>query len=249
MGNIIAIGGGEIGRPGFPVETTAIDKEIIRLSGQKRPRFLFLPTASSDSRSYAKVVDKHFGQDLGCAVSSLFLFDKNLVRKEIEKQIMASDIIYVGGGNTLKMLRRWRQLGVDRMLRAAHKRGIVLSGVSAGAICWAAYGNSDSLTFSRKDAPLIRVRGLNLIKISLCPHYDGEKKRPPDLKKMMRRTPGIAIALDNCAALEIIDNKFRIVTSKKSAGAYKAYWKNGKYRIKGLISGPSAPIEKLLIKD
>ena len=55
---IVAIGGGEIGRPGFPVETTKIDKEIIRLTGKSKPNLLFIPTASSDSEGYAKVVEK-----------------------------------------------------------------------------------------------------------------------------------------------------------------------------------------------
>ncbi len=39
MQKIVAIGGGEIGRPGFPVETTSIDKEIIFLSGKKDQNF------------------------------------------------------------------------------------------------------------------------------------------------------------------------------------------------------------------
>jgi len=64
---IVAIGGGEIGRPGFPVETTKIDKEIIALTGKKNPRLLFIPTASSDSESYYEVVKKHFGKRLGCS--------------------------------------------------------------------------------------------------------------------------------------------------------------------------------------
>ena len=56
MKKIVAIGGGEIGRPGYPIETTQIDKEIIRLTGKKNPKLLFIPTASSDSESYYEVV-------------------------------------------------------------------------------------------------------------------------------------------------------------------------------------------------
>ena len=61
MKKIIALGGGEIGRPGFPVETTKIDREIIKLTGKRKPKLLFLPTASSDSELYVNVVKKHFG--------------------------------------------------------------------------------------------------------------------------------------------------------------------------------------------
>ena len=73
MGKIVAIGGGEIGRPGYPVETTVIDKEIIRLTGKTNPHLLFIPTASSDSTSYYEVVKKHFGDDLGCFTDVLYL--------------------------------------------------------------------------------------------------------------------------------------------------------------------------------
>lgn len=62
MGKIVIIGGGEIGRPGYHVETTKLDREIIRLSGKSKPRLLFLPTASLDSESYIDCVHKHFGK-------------------------------------------------------------------------------------------------------------------------------------------------------------------------------------------
>ena len=62
-----------------------------------------------------------------------------------------------------------------------------------------------------------------------CPHYDVEKDRKPDLKRLMKKTSGVAIAVDNCCAIEIIDNKYRIISSKKTANAYKVYWKKGKY--------------------
>ncbi|MDO9399639.1 MAG: hypothetical protein Q7T79_03075, partial [bacterium] len=59
--------------------------------------------------------------------------------------------------------------------------------------------------------------------------YNFQKNRKPDLKKIMRKTTGIAIAIDNCCAIEIIDDKYRIISSKKLANAYKIYWKANKY--------------------
>ena len=70
---------------------------------------------------------------------------------------------------------------------------------------------------------------MGLINALHCPHYDFEKDRKTDLKKMMKKTSGVAIALDNCCAVEIIDNKYRIISSKPSANAYKVYWKGDKY--------------------
>ena len=132
---IVAIGGGEIGRPGTKIETLEIDEEILRLSGKKNPKLLFIPTASGDSAGYIDVVETYFGIKLGCTVDTLLLWGTDLSEREIEKKIESADIIYVGGGNTLSMIRLWKKLGVDTLLQNAAERGVVLSGVSAGAVC------------------------------------------------------------------------------------------------------------------
>jgi len=229
MKKIIAIGGGEIGRPGFPIETTKIDKEIIRLTQKSNPALLFLPTASGDSESYFSTVEKYFGKKLKCKVNVLYLTKSNLSKKMLRDKILSTDIIYVGGGNTMKMMGIWKKLGVDKILKEAYEKGIVLSGLSAGAICWFKYGNSDSRKMIDSKAPLIRVSGLNFIQTLFCPHYDFEKYRKPELKKMMLKTSGIAIALDNCCAIEIIDDTYQIISSKDSANAYRVFWSKGKY--------------------
>ncbi len=226
---IMAIGGGEIGRPGFPIETEAIDKEIIRMSGKRHPRLLFIPTASSDSEGYVKVVRKYFGTRLSCRVSVLYLLNRKLSKKEIKDKILDTDIVYVGGGNTLKMMVVWRKLGVDKALKQAIRKGVVLSGVSAGAVCWFRYANSDSRRFRNSKAPFIKIRGLGLILALGCPHYDIEKGRETSLKEMMRNTSGVAIALDNCAALEVRGGEYRICTSRVGAGAYRVWWSGERY--------------------
>jgi len=76
MGKIIAISGGEIGRPGFKIETEEIDKEIIRLSNKRNPKLLFIPTASNDNQEYIDVINNYFGKRLGCEVDTLYLIEK-----------------------------------------------------------------------------------------------------------------------------------------------------------------------------
>jgi dipeptidase E len=230
---IIAIGGGEIGRPGTKIETKAIDKEIIRLTGKKHPKVLFIPTASSDSESYYSIFSKYY-KKLGCNTDVLYL-TKKPEKSEIENKIMGSDAVYVGGGNTLKMLKLWRKTGTDRIIEKAAEKGKVMSGVSAGAICWFKYGNSDSKL--KTTGNLIRIKGLDFFDILVCPHYHSEKIRKPALKKMVKKYGGISIALDNCSAIEVVDDKYRIITSNKKANAYKVYRRNGKI------------IEEKLIKD
>lgn len=239
MGKIIAIGGGEIGRPkeggGFyPVETTAIDREILALTGKKNPSLLFLPTASHDSTGYVEVARKHFTEIGFKSVDALYLSDKTLSQDHIEKTILSHDAIYVGGGDTLYMMTLWRRLGVDKMLRKALDQDIVLAGLSAGSICWFAYGNSDSRRFSGDSDQLIKVTGLGFIDALHCPHYDVEPLRRADLKRMMKSTAKVAIALDNGTALEVIDDTYRIIQSKPGAKARKAYWKRGDYIVEEL---------------
>lgn len=216
MGKIVAIGGGEIGRPGYTIETEQIDKELIRFSGKKKPKFLFLPTASGDSAGYCTVVENYFGKRLGCIVTHLLL-SKSPTPAKIRQAILGTDIIYVGGGNTLKMLQIWRKHGVDKLLRVAYARNIILAGVSAGAICWFQYGLSDS---RKNSTELTRIRGLGFIRGTCCPHYDVEKDRKPHLSKLLSQRGGIAFALENCTAIKIVDGQYCILKSKPTAQAY-----------------------------
>jgi dipeptidase E len=127
------------------------------------------------------------------------------------------------------MMKVWKKTGVAKILKQAYEKGIVLSGLSAGSICWFKWGNSDSRKFNNANADLIKISGLGLINALHCPHYDFEKDRKPDLKKIMKKTPGVAIAIDNCCAIEIIDDNYRIIGSKPSANAYRVYWKANRY--------------------
>lgn len=221
---IVAIGGGQIGRPGKPCETTEIDREIVALARKPRPRLLFIPTASLDSEEYIEAVNRQFGDRLGCAVDCLCLLGRPLSQPDIRKRILAADIIYVGGGDTPTMLRRWRRFGVDLALKEAWERGIVLSGVSAGAMCWFRYGLSGGKPGGRKAT---RVTGLGLVPALCCPHYDSGEGRRPDLERVMRRTSGVALALDNCCALHIAGDGYRVLRSTPTARAYRAFWRRG----------------------
>ncbi len=229
MGKIVAIGGGHIGRLGQPVETTDIDREIIRLSGSKNSRLLFIPTAATDAESYVEAVHKHFGEDLGCIVDTLYLVKETPGIKEIQDKVFNTNIIYVGGGNTLKMLKIWRSFGVDKIVLEAYSRDIVLSGLSAGAICWFRYASSDSRKFANPNAGLIKIRGLNFFNALCCTHYNTEEDRKPHVKAVMKKTAGVALAIDDCCAIEILNDKYRVIDSKEDANAYKVYWRKGEF--------------------
>ena len=250
MRKIIAIGGGEIGRPGYPVETTGIDEQIVRATGKGRPKVLLVPTASGDSELYWETFKEHFGGRLGCETDVLWLLrHKPCDEREVREKMLGSDALYVGGGNTARMIRLWRRRGIDVVMREAWERGVVLSGLSAGAICWFRYGNTDSRKFSNPDAGLIRMRALGLVNAALCPHYDVEESRKPDLKAMMRRTPGVAIALDNCSAIEIVGDWYRVLTCRTGAKAYRVYWSAGEYHEEALPTDGNQWLMSALLKS
>jgi len=219
---IVAIGGGDIRTRG----TALIDREIIRLSRKKHPKLLFIPTASLDSDRYWKHVHEYFGRFLKCKTDALFLIKEQPSRGQIRRKILAADIIYVGGGNTLRMMRVWRRLGVHKILKLAYRSGVVLSGISAGAICWFDSGHSDSMSFYNPQRwRYINVKGLGFIPGIHCPHYNSMTRGIPRRKyfrEMIRRTGGIGIAIENNCAIEFLDDRFyRVIGSKSYSQAYQ----------------------------
>jgi dipeptidase E len=78
------------------------------------------------------------------------------------------------------MMRLWRRLGVDKLLKAAYDNGTVLAGVSAGSICWFDSGHSDSMSFYHPQKwQYINVRGLGFLKGVHCPHYNSMMRGVP----------------------------------------------------------------------
>jgi dipeptidase E len=233
MGKIVALGGGVFmgkDQNTWPASMRPIHKEIVALAEKKNPNVLFIPTAADDSEARITSFQK-FYDELGCEVSVLRLLNQHPSKAAIKSKVESADVIYVTGGNTHRMIATWKRYGVDALLKQAYQKGTVMAGHSAGAICWFAYGNSDS--FYKKKP--FRVTAMGIFNALLCPHYDSEPVRQPALKKMMKRTPGmVAVALDEYAGLEIIDGKYRFLTAKPTAKARRTYWKSGKYVVEEL---------------
>jgi dipeptidase E len=232
--------------------TTSIDRETIRLSNKKSPNLLFIPTASSDSERYWKRVQEYFGKFLKCRTDVLLLIKEQPSKEQIRKKILSADIIYVGGGNTLQMMRVWRRLGVDRLIKSAYQSGTVLSGISAGSICWFDSGHSDSMSFyNPRKWKYINVRGLGLIRGIHCPHYNSKTRGVPrrrDFQDMIRKTGGIGIAIENNCAIEFIDGRFyKVISSKNYSRAYTVY-KSGRKVVARQIRQQKqlAPVEWLV---
>ncbi len=211
--NIIAIGGGNLRKK----ETLAIDQCIVQLTQKRSPRVLFIPTASGDSKNYCNTFDTVYRDLLGCKTDHLLLYRRPQDRAAATEKIRAADIIYVGGGNTLRMMKLWRRIGLDDLLVKAANQRKILAGLSAGAICWHEWGHSDSRSFSgRKKWSFIKVRALGIRPGLFCPHLDAEK-RHASLKKMIANTAMIGIACDNRAAVWYHDKGATCLTAGRKA--------------------------------
>ena len=152
-----------------------------------------------------------------CASSHLELFRRS--GANLRELVLALDVLYVGGGNTANMLAIWRLHGLDEILRSAYEAGVVLAGVSAGAVCWFEGGTTDSFGLA-----LSALRnGLGFLEGSMCPHYDGEENRRPRFHELIG-SGALAggYAADDGVALHFVDETFhRAVSSKETSAAYR----------------------------
>jgi peptidase E len=139
----------------------------------------FVPTAYGDDRAgIAAFYDA--AQQRGLAGSHLVLFPMPNV-DDITELLLAQDVVWVFGGSVAGLLALWRMHGVDRAMRAAWAAGVVLTGVSAGSICWHVGGTTDSY------GPDLRAvtDGLALVPFSNGVHYDSEDQRRPTFQRLI----------------------------------------------------------------
>lgn len=217
MKRIVVIGGGELGK----LETVQIDKEIISLSGKIHPNLLFIPAASLDSESYWQTVQKVFG-DLGCKTNVLYLVKENPDDNSIKEKIFSADIIYVGGGNTIKLIETLKSKKVDEFLFEAYNKGIILCGLSAGTLCWFKSGISDSVP-----GKWTLVPGLGFIDAIGCVGYQREGKK--EAAKSILPKNKICLALDDATALLFEDNKYTPFNINENRKIRKLYFRNEKF--------------------
>jgi len=190
---LFVIGGGVFTmEPGE--EVSKIDRFFIETIAMPKPKICFLPTASGDSPGYIQSFYDAFA-NFRCAPAHLSLFAPPTA--DLESFLLEHDAIYVGGGNTLCLLGVWSAWGLGPILRKAWEHGVVLGGVSAGAMCWYAEGLTDSIP-----GQFSRLPALGFLAGSFCPHYDSEPMRRPALHQYIRqRTLSDGIALDDGLAL------------------------------------------------
>ncbi len=214
---IIAIGGGEIKNK----TTLEIDRYIAQLAkihaGEKRANALFLGTASHDSMPYFNSFRKTYTSvfDIKAEVG-LMVYGEMSVEK-IAGKIDMADMIYIGGGDTVYMLEKWRENGIDKMLIEAYNNGKIICGLSAGAICWFKDMYTDYEIMRGQSSEYVLKKGLGLLDGAMCPHFN---ERENDFTEALKNGQlSGAYCVENDCAIEFVDGKF----SKVISGGGNAY--------------------------
>lgn len=208
--HIVACGGGGwSSQPGIG----PLERHILGLTTAQRPRVCLLPTASGDSDWLVARFYETFTPDR-CEASHLPLFRSH--PGSLAEHLLAQDVIYVGGGSSANLIAIWEVHGLGPMLRAAWERGVVLSGVSAGAICWFEAGLTNSL-----GPGFSPVAGLGLLSGGFCPHADSDPGRLVALRSLIDagRMPA-TLAVDDGAAVHLEDGAApRLIIETEGRGA------------------------------
>lgn len=209
MRRIFCIGGG-----GYLVAfDEKLDRWWLSLADREHPNVLLIPTATGDSLHAIDVFTRRFQGE--CNVSVLRLFERSHLN--LEDAFKDVDIVYVLGGNTANLLAVWRAHGLDEELRRAHARGVVLGGLSAGAICWGTGGTTDSF-----GGLGVLQDALGFLPHSISPHHE-EPGRKPLFEEAIadeRLTSGYGI--DNGVGLLFEDGELaQVVSQRPWAHAYQ----------------------------
>lgn len=227
MKKLMLIGGGDTGRGATEYNTKKIDEEIVKMTGKETPNFLFIGLASSHSDSYYDTMKKIY-KNLGC--TPVYLKKSNILNNPdiVENKIKDADIIYICGGDTVKLINDIKEYKIDKLLLDAYNNGTVLAGMSAGAILLSNKGFSDSLITRGESDKYEFLNGLNFIDINFCPHYNTDPKKTADLEEFLSKDDIEVYCLENCTALKVIDDKISIIKSDKKAKVYLKNYKEEK---------------------
>ena len=222
---IVAMGGG-----GWQMEpdNPLLDDHVLGLararSGRDRPRICLIPTAGADHDGAIADFERLFASRAEPRVLRLFV----RTDEDLREVVLGQDAIFVAGGNTANLLAIWRLHGLDSVMRDAWNGGVVMAGMSAGAICWFEACTTDS--FGPELQPL--AGGLAFLDGSFIPHYNGEAQRRPLFNRLVADgSLPAGYGVDDGAALVFDGTALReVVSSGPEAAAYRVELADGAVR-------------------
>ena len=219
---IIAIGGVGV----TPESDESLDHFILNQLKKTKNNIGFLGTASKDDNEKVEKFYKKFDN----SNSELSHFKLTSSVNGFSDWLLSKDLVYVGGGNTSFMLEIWRKNNFEQVFKIAYEKGIILSGVSAGAVCWFDWILSDSMGQGFKP-----LKGISILEGSCTPHSSNiERINEFEMNIKNNKLPK-GIAIDDGVAVVFIDGKPTEVYS--TVNNQSAYFldKNKKINLKEYI--------------
>jgi dipeptidase E len=216
---ILAIGGGGLEKSEGP---PLLMKYFLGLTGKPKPRVCFVPSASGDAVAEITRWNQVMkGLDCEPRVQKVYIASPKVPSpkaKKFEDELLQADAIYIGGGNALNMLAMWQAHGIDKMLRQAYDRGIVLGGEGAGSVCWFEQALTDS-----RPGKLTPLDCLAFLKGSNCTDCDFDKSRQPLFQDWIKKGEiKEGYAADRGVGLHFVDEKLhKVVSANANARAYR----------------------------
>lgn len=226
MQRILALGGG-----GFLMEDTPspVDEYIVRLAAKPRPKICFVATASGDLPEHIDKFYAAYGR-LHCAPSHLAFFRKptagSIALSDLEAGLLSQDLIFVGGGNTKSALGVWREWRLDSLFHRALSSGVLLSGMSAGAMCWYESGLTDSYWGSGYQP----LACLGFLQGACAVHYHSDPQRQSRLSDaLVAGAIPAAVAIDDYAGVLYENGAVaQVVSWRSGATAYSVTLQSGR---------------------
>lgn len=203
---LIAIGGGELKeRTTLKIDEYIAERAKAR-AGERRANALFLPTASHDFMPYYNTFHKVYTGVFDIKTDVALCVFKDVDLSRMKEKFDKADMIYVGGGDTVFMIEQWKKTGILPLIRESYERGVVLCGLSAGAICWFSDMYTDSAVNGNGEKYSM-FSGLGWIKGKISPHYGA---RMVDFDKIL--------CYNNCSAYGLEDNSALVFEDEQVCG-------------------------------
>jgi len=205
---IIAIGGG-----GFTHQSDlSLDQFVIDKLKRTNNKIGFLATASKDDEKKISLFYKRFEN----TEFELSHFNLTSNINGFSEWLMSKDLVYIAGGNTVFMLEIWKKNKLEHIFKDAYEKGTILSGISAGAVCWFDWILSDSVGPGFKP-----LRGINLISGSCTPHSSNIERINQFESDIKNNKLPQGIAIDDGVAVVFVDGKpSEVYSSRKNHTAY-----------------------------
>ena len=214
---IVAIGGGEIRNKTTKDIDAFVASLIKERANGERGNALFIGTASHDSMPYFNSFRKTYTSvhDIKAEVGLIVYGEMDI--EKIKGKIEKADAIYIGGGDTVYMLEKWKETGLYDLIIDAYNQGKIICGLSAGAICWFKDMYTDYEIMRGESSEYVLKKGIGILDGLMCPHFN--ERETDFLDAFSKSEFNRAYCVENDCALVFVNGKLE----KSVSSGGKAY--------------------------